>query len=171
MAGPFHFRSSTSRVAGFLALAVVALGGCETRIEMRGFVPDDDSLAAIRLGLQSKDDVRDMLGTPSTVTPFGDETWLYISRRTSTVAFMEPTILSQQVVAIVFDTRGVVSDVRKLELTDGKVVNHVSRATPAPGKELNFLEQLVGNVGRFNKSNSAAYLPGGTQPQPPGTRR
>ena len=171
MAGPFHFRSSAGRVAGFLALAMVGLGGCETRIEVRGFVPDDDSLATIQIGLQSKDDVRDMLGTPSTVTPFGEDTWLYVSRRTSTVAFMQPTVLSQQVVAVVFDERGVVSDVRKLELADGKVVNHVARATPAPGKELNFLEQLVGNVGRFNKANSAAYIPGGTQSPPPGTRR
>ena len=52
-------------------------------------------------------------------------------------------------VAVDFNEAGVVSDVRRMELSDGKVVNYVSRKTPSPGKELSILEQLVGNVGRF----------------------
>ena len=154
----------------WLLAAGLFLAGCQETIDVRGFVPDDDSLARIQIGLQQKEDVRDLLGTPSTITPFGDETWLYISRRTSSRPFVDTTVLDQQVVAILFDARGLVSDVRKLDFADGKVVNHVARVTPAPGKELTFLEQLVGNVGRFNRGGGA-YIPGGSQSQPPGTRR
>jgi outer membrane protein assembly factor BamE (lipoprotein component of BamABCDE complex) len=154
----------------FLLAGSIALAACQETIDVRGFVPDDDSLARIQIGLQQKEDVRDLLGTPSTITPFGDETWLYISRRTSSRPFFDSTILDQQVVAVVFDGRGLVADVRKLDFADGKVVNHVARVTPAPGKELTFLEQLLGNVGRFNRGGGA-YIPGGSQSQPPGTRR
>ena len=153
------FPSPRAARLSWLFAAGLALAGCQETIDVRGFVPDDDSLARIQIGLQQKEDVRDLLGTPSTITPFGDETWLYISRRTSSRPFVDTTVLDQQVVAIVFDARGLVADVRKLDFADGKVVNHVARVTPAPGKELTFLEQLVGNVGRFNRGGGA-YIPG-----------
>lgn len=167
---PGAARYGKHRMAACLLAASLVAAGCETRIDVRGFVPDDDSLSQLQIGVQQRDDVRDLLGTPSTIAPFGDETWLYISRRTSSRVFFEPTVLEQQVVAIVFDERGVVSNIRKLALSDGKIINHVARATPAPGKELSFLEQLVGNVGRFNQSRGG-YVPGGTQAPPPGTVR
>lgn len=159
----------TTRLATLFALAAgTVVAGCQSNIEVRGFVPDDDSLQQIQVGLQQRDDVRELLGTPSTTTPFGDETWLYISRRTVSSTFFQPKVLDQQVVAIVFDARGIVADVRKLDFADGKLVNHLARVTPSPGKELNFLEQLVGNVGRFNRSS--APVPGSTQ-LPPGSGR
>jgi len=170
MAGQCPSRYAKQRVLACMLVASLLAAGCETRIDVLGFVPDEASLARLQIGVQQREDVRDLLGTPSTVTPFGDETWLYISRRTSSRVFFEPTIIEQQVVAIVFDERGVVSDIRTLALSDGRIVNHVARATPAPGKELSFLEQLVGNVGRFNQS-SGGYVPGGTQAPPPGTMR
>ena len=151
------------------AAALIAVVACETVIDVRGFVPDDESLSKIQVGLQSKRDVGDLLGTPSSVSAFGDETWLYISRKTRTVAFFEPKLVEQHVVAIVFDDKGLVSDVRKLELADGKVLRHVARVTPSPGKELSFIEQLIGNVGKFNTKGSAATA-GGQGGGLPGSR-
>jgi len=168
---PALVRSAAPRWLRASALiALLGLAACQARIDVRGHVPDDDSVARLQVGVQGREDVRDLLGSPSSITPFGDETWLYISRKTRSMAFLSPKILEQQVVAIVFDPQGRVADIRQLELADGKVVNHVARVTPSPGKELSFLEQLIGNVGRFNKS-SGAYIPGGTAAPPPGTRR
>jgi outer membrane protein assembly factor BamE (lipoprotein component of BamABCDE complex) len=150
--------------------AMLALAGCEKVIDVRGHVPDDDSLSKIQVGLQKKSDVADLLGTPSTVAAFGDETWLYISRKTSTTAFFEPRVLEQHVVAIVFDDTGAVSDVRRLDMADGKVIRHVARVTPSPGKELSFLEQLIGNVGRFNTGRGGPLTPGSTSGGLPGSR-
>lgn len=151
------------------AAAILALAACETVIDVRGYVPDEDGLSKIQIGVQKKTDVSDLLGTPSSVAPFGDDTWLYISRKTKTVAFLEPKLLEQQVVAIVFDDTGTVSDVRRIDMADGKVIRHVARVTPSPGKELTFLEQLIGNVGKFNSSNRGAVIPGGSGGMPPGT--
>ncbi len=151
------------------AATLLALMACETVVDVRGFVPDDESLSKIQVGLQGKRDVGDLLGTPSSVSAFGDETWLYISRKTRTVAFLEPKVMEQHVVAVVFDDKGVVSDIRKLELADGKVLRHVARVTPSPGKELSFIEQLLGNVGKFNAKGASTATAGG-QGGIPGTR-
>jgi hypothetical protein len=50
-------------------------------------------------------------------------------------------------------------------LKDGREIAPAPGATPAPGRELTFLEQVLGNIGRFNKSKSSstgseAPLPG-----------
>jgi outer membrane protein assembly factor BamE (lipoprotein component of BamABCDE complex) len=148
-------RLSALACAGALGLA---LAGCEATIDVRGYVPNSEQLEKLQPGQQTRQDVNDLLGTPSTVAMFKDETWLYISRKTRSYAFMNPTVLEQHVVAVDFDERGVVSDIRRYELADGKVINHVSRKTPSPGKELSFLEQLVGNVGKF--SGASALKPG-----------
>jgi len=162
-------RRAPAQVAAALA---AALGACQSTIDVRGFVPDDENLSQIKVGQQKKEDVRELLGTPSTIGIFGDETWLYISRRTETYAFLEPKVLEQKVVAINFDETGSVSNVQRLEFADGKVVQHVARVTPSPGKELSFLEQLLGNVGKFNRgAGKGAYVPGGSQSPPPGTMR
>jgi outer membrane protein assembly factor BamE (lipoprotein component of BamABCDE complex) len=132
---------------------VLGLGACSPTIENRGYVPDKESLEKVKPGGQTRSDVADLLGTPSSVTPFSENTWIYIQSRTSTMAFFDPKVLEQNVVVVDFDDAGLVQDVRRYTLEDGKVIDPVSRKTPAPGKELSFLEQLVGNVGKFNTKN------------------
>ena len=140
-------RRIRSIAAGVLAGAAVA--ACSPTIDNRGYVPDPAALERVRPGGQTRGDVADILGTPSSVTPFSDDTWIYIQRKTSTVAFFEPKVLEQNVVVVDFDDAGLVRDVRRYKLEDGKLIDPVTRKTPAPGKELTFLEQLIGNVGRF----------------------
>jgi len=135
--------------ASGVSLALLA-GACSPAIDNRGYVPDKEALERLKPGAQTRNDVADLLGTPSSVTPFSDSTWIYIQSKTSTLAFFQPRVLEQNVVVVDFDDAGIVQDVRRYALEDGKLVDPVSRTTPAPGKELSFLEQLVGNIGRFN---------------------
>jgi hypothetical protein len=41
-------------------------------------------------------------------------------------------------------------------LKDGLDIEPAPGATPAPGRELTFLEQIIGNVGRFTKTSSSS---------------
>ena len=148
---------SAGSINGLLRAAIMSVvltaAACSPTIENRGYVPNTESLDRVKPGSQTRDDVAELLGTPSSVTPFSDDTWIYIQRRTSTLAFFEPRVLEQNVVVVDFDDAGLVRDVRRYTLEDGKLIDPVSRRTPAPGKELSFLEQLVGNVGKFNTRN------------------
>ena len=139
-------RAQRFAAAAAVALIVVA---CQPTVDTRGYVPNPDALEQVQPG-QQKAEVQNLLGTPSSVTPFGEEVWLYISRKIKTVAFFTPEVLEQNVVAVEFDRSGVVTDVRRYTLADGKKIEPVGRTTPAPGRELTFVEQLVGNIGKFN---------------------
>jgi outer membrane protein assembly factor BamE (lipoprotein component of BamABCDE complex) len=131
-----------------------ALVSCAPAVDQRGNLPDPDKLAAIHAGSTTKDEVAKILGTPSSVSVFNnDKSWYYISRRTSQTAFFDPDVLDQQVYVVNFDDQGVVKAIDHKVMEDGKEIAPVARATPAPGRELSFLEQLIGNLGKFNGSS------------------
>jgi hypothetical protein len=86
----------------------------------------------------------------STISTFDDRTWYYISKRTETTAFFDPDVTDQEVLAINFDESGVVQNMRVYGQEDGRTIAYVDRTTPTEGNELTLIQQLLGNLGRFN---------------------
>jgi outer membrane protein assembly factor BamE (lipoprotein component of BamABCDE complex) len=132
-------------------LAAAGLAGCAATVDQRGNLPDKDKLAQIQPGATTRDEVVKILGTPSSTGVFDDKSWYYISRKTKQISFLNPDVLDQQVYVINFDGRGVVANIDHKGLQDGRYIEPAPGATPAPGRELTFLEQVLGNVGRFNR--------------------
>jgi len=132
------------------ALIALALAACQPMIDQRGNLPDEKKISEIEPGVTTKEAVSQLLGTPSSVSTFGDKTWYYISRRTEQTAFFNPQVLDQQVVVVAFDEGDVVRNVQHLNLADSRPVDPSSRETPSAGKEIGFMEQLLGNLGKFN---------------------
>lgn len=139
-----------------------AIAGCSASVEQRGNLPNPEKISEIHAGATTKDEVAKILGTPSSVSVFNnDKSWYYISRRTAQTAFFDPDVVDQQVYVVNFDDQGVVKAVDHKVLQDGVEVTPVGRATPAPGRELSFLEQLIGNLGKFNSSKGGGGGGGG----------
>jgi outer membrane protein assembly factor BamE (lipoprotein component of BamABCDE complex) len=128
------------------ALAVVA---CTPDIEQRGDLPTKADIAQIHPGKTTKDEVIKILGSPSSVGIFDANAWYYISKRTSQTAFFLPDTTGQEVYIVDFNKDGVVSAVDHKGLKDAENITPAPGATPAPGRELTFLEQIIGNLGRF----------------------
>lgn len=149
------------RTALLAVVTVVGLAGCSPTVDVRGFVPNALALKQIKPGVDNRESVRRMLGTPTSTDPFRDTTWLYISRRTQTVAFYQPLLLEQSVVAVDFDPKGIVAKVDQYDMKDGKRVDIVARETPTRGRELTVLGQMFSNLGRFN-SKGSSQLPTNT---------
>lgn len=131
-----------------LAAAILS-AGCAKDIYARGNLPPPEAVAQLAVGEQTQQDVRTLLGTPATTAVFDDDTWYYISAHTTQYAFYPNHELDRTVYAITFDERGILKDVRKLNLEDGQNVSIASRETPTKGREYGILEQLLGNVGRI----------------------
>jgi outer membrane protein assembly factor BamE (lipoprotein component of BamABCDE complex) len=141
------------------ALLALALAGCSIPAVPRGNLPTADELSQIKPGVTDKATVTRILGSPSTVAAFDNSTWYYISQRTKEVAFLKPEIVAQKVVAIDFDKKGTVRDIRHLGMKNRIAVVPDPHFTPAPGREFTFLQQLIGNFGRF--SSAETTTPGG----------
>ena len=145
--------NSSSRLISWLGVAavVLALTACSGRVNTRGNLPDPQRIAEIKTGQHSRQDVAEILGSPSSTAVFDKETWYYISKRTRTVAFFEPDLEERQVLVLAFDENGVVSTVGTLGIEDGRRLQPVERETPTAGNKLGFFEQIFSNLGRFNK--------------------
>jgi outer membrane protein assembly factor BamE (lipoprotein component of BamABCDE complex) len=153
---PIGNRFNIARARDALRPAVVILAmmlaGCTVSEDQRGNLPDPDKLAQIQPGTSTKEQVVKILGSPSSASTFDDDVWYYISRKTKQIAFFSPTVLDQQVFIVDFDSKGVVKDLGHKTLADSENITPAPGATPAPGRELSFMEQLIGNIGRFGGS-------------------
>jgi outer membrane protein assembly factor BamE (lipoprotein component of BamABCDE complex) len=152
-----------------MAAAALALAGCSPDVAQRGDLPTSEAIAQIHPGKTTKDQVVKILGSPSSVGVFDPNAWYYISKRTSQTAFFLPNTTDQQVYIVDFTKDGVVSAVDHKGLKDAENITPAPGATPAPGRELSFLEQIIGNLGRFSGTGNGGGAGGessGNGPSP-----
>lgn len=147
---PDRFLKRTACLASIAA--ALAVSACSPRIDNRGYVPDPELVSEIRVGVDNKKSVANMLGYPSSQSIFDDRTWYYISRRTKNFAFFDESLIDQSVLEVNFDDRDYVVALSTHGAEEVRDVELIKRETPTRGKELTFFEQLFGNMGRFNKN-------------------
>jgi len=154
----FSPKRQTRRPRVIGAAFAIAIAGmmlsCSPRIENHGNEIDLDNLVEIEPGKTRKTRVSALLGAPSSTSDFGEETWFYIGSTTKTVGFFSPELVSRKVVYIAFDKDGVVGSIGKLSEADGKKIQVVDRETPTAGQRITLLQQLIGNIGRFNDAGN-----------------
>ena len=170
MAGPGAApeTSYTVRFSNFARLLLSAtlslpLGACgmlhifDPTLRQRGSLVDQDSLRELIPGTSTRADVTALIGSPTARATFDDNTWIYISQTTSTRIARTPGVPKQNVVVLTFDQGGTLRGIAQRTKSDGKDIAMAAGATPSPGSEASFLQQLFGNVGKF----TPAGLPGG----------
>ena len=147
-----------------LVLVLTACSVVEAPKQLRGNRVDADQLKELVPGTSTRADATSLLGSPTAKATFDDNTWIYIGETTRTRVGRTPGILQQDVVVLTFDNGGVLRRVKKLNQDDGRDVSVVSRATPSPGSEASFMQQLLGNVGKFTAGapSSNGRTPGGS---------
>lgn len=133
--------------AVLLALAVTA---CDPRSATRGNIPTEDQISLVIPGVHGREDVRSVLGSPSVISTFDNNTWYYIGRRTEQYAFFKRKTIEQQVLIVRYSVDGRVRTISRLDETDGREIDLVERETPSAGRKLGLFEQLFGNIGRFS---------------------
>ena len=139
-------------------LMLAVLGGCSMPgflsypPQVRGNMIEPDTMKQLVPGTSTRKDVVALMGSPTAKATFDDNTWLYIAEVTRPVIAGTQTVLDQSVVALTFDQQGVLRNVATRTADDGKPVSMAGGATPSPGSEATFMQQLLGNVGRFATS-------------------
>jgi len=152
-----------------LVAACLLLGGCslfEAKPTLRGNRVDADQLKELVPGTSTRADVTALIGTPTARATFDDNTWIYISEVTRPQIARTQGVLSQDVVLLGFNDQGVLQEVRQLNQEDALPVTVATRSTPSPGTEASFLQQLFGNIGRFNAVGQNQGAPSGGAPTP-----
>lgn len=145
----------------FLCFSVLCVAcSSDIFIEHNGNIPQEEKVAQIKNGL-TKQEVVDILGSPSLKTGLSDDHWIYMSTKTKRVAFLNPEELERQILAINFDN-DVVDSVERKTLTDGNDISVDKDVTETTERKLGFWRKYFGGVGEYipfgNKPNSKEGL-------------
>ncbi len=143
------------KTASLLALFLAA---CTPILSTEGNFVEDERLSLLETGGTSRHDVSEILGSPTMVGTFDSSVWYYAGQQTRQIAFHKPEILSRRVIAIHFSDDGTIEKVVELGLEESRDIAVVKRETPTNGPEMNVLQQLLGNIGKFSSRDGASGL-------------
>lgn len=147
-----------------LLAAGLLIAGCSVFAapeQVRGNRVDPDVLAELVPGTSSRADATALLGSPTMKASFDENVWLYIGSVTRTRVARTQSIVTLDVVKLTFDDTGVLRGIEHRDLDDSLPVSVVARTTPSPGSDASIMQQLFGNIGRFNGAGGSGPTPGG----------
>ena len=177
---PIFLRAPSNRpstVRRLVLIGCLLLSSCGWLMpppQVRGNKVDPESMKELTPGTSTKADVSAIIGSPTARDTFDDNTWLYISELTQQRIGRTLGELQQNVIVLNFDDRGVLKTISALNKEDALPVSVIARTTASPGTEASFMQQLLGNIGRFNPAGAAApgtAAGGGTAGGAPGGLR
>jgi outer membrane protein assembly factor BamE (lipoprotein component of BamABCDE complex) len=131
-------------------LALCAVMGCTPIYSMHGYTPDDETLAQIEPGVDTRETVAAFLGRPTTDGLLSDGAWYYVQSRWKSQGIKAPQEYDRQVVAVSFDADGRVANIERFGLERGEVVALSRRVTSEPIKGKSALSQIFSNFGRVD---------------------
>ena len=128
---------------------VISLASCSPIFRDHGYVPEPEQIEDLTVGLDTKDSIREMLGTPQSKGAVRDDAWFYISSTFKHLTYNAPEEVSREIVSLSFDEDGVLENVEHFGLEDGQAVIFSRRVTELPIKAPGFIKQVLGDIGRF----------------------
>ncbi|WP_407940936.1 outer membrane protein assembly factor BamE [Ollibium composti] len=165
-----RFSSAPAGIASMLVI-VSALSACNSSKMFgdvtpgetlnQGYIMDQQAIDSVPVG-SSREQVLLALGSPSTTATFDNEVFYYISQtRRRAVAFANPSLVDQKVLAVYFGKDGRVTQIANYGLKDGKIFDFVSRTTPTGGKDQSFLAQIIKGAGKLTPGAAGSMIGGG----------
>lgn len=145
---------STSKITLAL-LCTASLAACSSAKQDEWFVthngnmPSEERIARIEEG-SSKDEVAAILGAPSAIIPFNDNTWIYMSSDVKRLAFLKPEEVDRNILKITFNSDDQVSEIARLNKKDGRDIAPSTEKTEVKGQNPGFFRKYFGGVGQYN---------------------
>lgn len=135
-----------SMAVGVLLLTVTA---CAATYRNHGYVPTDSELENVIVGVDTQDSVAETIGRPTASGLLQGADWYYVQSRWRHFAYRKPRELDREVLAIRFNQAGVVENIERFGLEDGRVIVLSRRVTDSNIRGVSFIRQLLGNLGNF----------------------
>jgi len=114
---------------------------------MHGYMPPQQDVDALVVGVDTQGSVAESLGVPSSGGVTRENAYFYVRSRIQQGALGRPTEVDRQVLMLSFDKQGVLSNIERFGLQDGNVVSLEHRVTKTAGPELSLIRQIIGSIG------------------------
>ena len=138
-------RTCALLTVGILGLA---LSACAPTYRNHGSIPPEEDLQELVVGIDTRSSVEDAVGPPTAGGMLEEGNYFYVRSVVKTFGPRRPEVVDRQILAISFDSAGVLSNIETFGLEDGRVVALTRRVTDSDVNNVSFLRQLIGNIGR-----------------------
>lgn len=137
-----------------LAPFILVLGACTPTVATRGNLLTDNQFKQVQAQKSTRADVVQAWGPPTVAPAFDPNIWYYIGEQTSQRGIFAPQVDKRRLVRITFskDNNDTVVEVADIDPSLAENISPVSQTTPAAGKEYTFVQQFIGNLGKYNPS-------------------
>ncbi len=130
-------------------MAFAALPACTPMKATHGNLLQEDRTSQIQVGSSTRDDVFRVLGSPTTVSPFNNNVWYYMGQKTEKHGIFDTEVTDEKIVVVKFDDNNIVTAFDTMDNARLDVPIKDSK-TPTYGNEVTIMQQLLGNLGKFN---------------------
>lgn len=134
----------------FLIMVIFCCNNCIKTIHTSGYLFETEKVEALQ-EVKTKQEIEELLGSPTSVSNFGQETWYYINSKKEALAFLPEKIIEQTIIAISFNGSQV-DIIAKYNEENANNSDMVSEYTLIRGNDSSKAQQIIGNFGRFNSN-------------------
>jgi outer membrane protein assembly factor BamE (lipoprotein component of BamABCDE complex) len=144
------FRTGFTLKSLLAVLGLALIMGCTATYRNHGYVPPDEDLQQLEVGIDTRTTVDDVIGAPSTSGLLGDGDYYYVRSRVKTYGMKRPEVIERQVLVISFQGSDVIANIERFDLRDGNIVPLSRRVTESSVANKGFLTQMMSNFGNLN---------------------
>lgn len=147
--------TTRNRVARAMALCCLLLiSACSAIYKNHGYVPPEEDLQNLVVGVDTRATVDDVIGPPSISGMLTGGDYYYVRSRVRTYGMYRPEVVERQVLAISFKEDDTIANIERFSLADGQIVPLTRRVTDSSVVRNGFLRQLLGNIGNINPAGA-----------------
>lgn len=134
-----------------LLILSLLLPSCIANIENRGFMFELTDFELVEENITTKERVLEIMGSPTLVSDFDKELWIYYFEKRKSMFFFNPEVIDRKILVIGFDNKNLTNSLKEYALADEK--NNFSfdhHFTEVKGKKENLFKELFSNVGKIS---------------------
>lgn len=140
---------SSALVAGF------TISGCTPVVSQHGNMVQPYQFEQIEEGRSTRSDVLRAIGSPTTQSTFNPDVWYYIGQEAEKYGILDHDITQEHILVVTFNEDGIVETIAPFD-NNRKEIPYAKGKTPTHGNNLTLMQQLLGNLGKFNSTDTSA---------------
>jgi len=139
-----------------LLFTVFVFTACSPIVATRGNFISSHKFEKVAVNTSKRADVVQQWGPPTSASSFDQNTWYYIGETTEQQGIYAPKVKARRIIKVQFskDDNDTVIAIEDMDVKKAKDISLISRKTPTAGKEYTALQQMIGNLGKYNKDKS-----------------
>lgn len=139
-------------VRSLVAFCLIFVAACTSQYRSHGYVPPEEDLQQLVIGVDTRATVDDVIGAPSASGLLSDGDYYYVRSRVREYGLKRPEVVDRQVLAISFGPNETIANIERFGLEDGNVVPLTRRVTDSSVVGNGLIRQLFGNIGNIDPS-------------------